>query len=382
MAEDKGKRFVADDGVSSVPEPVTPIGGESDKKKGKPEEKMDKVTPAPGDKQAPVKEATDVVEEELATKVGQIAKKVTSGGKNRLGKVVKFDKDTVTIKWDDGKTSQYDNDELDYTGSKDKPWVVYESLDEEVIEVEESIQQIIEGMDLSEEFKNRISVVFEAAVNESVKARVQKIEEELNEKLETDLAEAVEEKVSDLVENLDSYLDYIVGQWMQENEVAIEAGIKVEMAESFMDGLKNLFTEHNVDIDDEAFDVISDMENSIQRMENESNEIVNENIELKQQIAALKCERAFDEATSDLTVTQRERLRTLSETLDTSDLDEYTENLQTIKESFFAEKTSVSTSGDVIDEEDEIITEEQEVKKVVSDYSSINALVEALNARK
>jgi hypothetical protein len=321
MAEEKGKRFVADDGVSSVPEPVTPAGGEDKKKKGHPEEKMDKVTPAAGDKAGAVKEDAEME----ATEV----------------------------------------------------------VEEEVIVVEESIQQIIEGMDLSEEFKSKISVVFEAAVNESVTARVATIEEELNEKLETELSEAVDEKITEIVDNLDSYLDYVVNEWMTENEVAIEAGIKVEMAESLMDGLKDLFTEHNIEIDDEKFDIVKDLEEELAESNDRANDVVNENIELTKEITSLKCERIFEETSAELNITQKERLRTLAETLDTSDIEAYTTNLNTLRETFVSEATSATKKENVLDEEDEIITEEQvTVGKTVSDYASVNALVEALNARK
>ena len=321
MAEEKGKRFVADDGVSSVPEPVTPAGGEDKKKKGHPEEKMDKVTPAAGDKAGAVKEDAEVE----ATEV----------------------------------------------------------VEEEVIVVEESIQQIIEGMDLSEEFKSKISVVFEAAVNESVTARVATIEEELNEKLETELSEAVDGKITEIVDNLDSYLDYVVNEWMTENEVAIEAGIKVEMAESLMDGLKDLFTEHNIEIDDEKFDIVKDLEEELAESNDRANDVVNENIELTKEITSLKCEKIFEETSSELNITQKERLRALAETLDTSDIEAYTNNLNTLRETFVSEATSATKIENVLDEEDEIITEEQvTVGKTVSDYASVNALVEALNARK
>lgn len=256
-----------------------------------------------------------------------------------------------------------------------------EVVEEEVVEVEDSIATIVEGLDLTEEFKNKISVVFEAAVTEQVSTRVQKIEEELAEKLETDLSEAVETKITEIVENLDAYLDYVVNEWMQENEVAIEAGIKVEMAESLMDGLKGLFEEHHIEVDEETIDVVSNMEEEISQLEEKSNAVVNENIELMKQVATLKCEAVFTEATSDLTLAEQERLKILSENLDTSDVEEYADNLKTIKESFFA-NDKTSNIDDAIDEEDEIITEEQGVKRDVSDYHSINALVEALNARK
>ena len=259
-----------------------------------------------------------------------------------------------------------------------------ESEEVEVVEeivVEESIADIFEGMDLSEEFKSKVTVVFEAAVTEAVKGKVEKIEEELNTKLETELAEAIESKVGEMVENLDAYLDYVVSEWMEENEVAIEAGIKVEMAESLMDGLKDLFSEHNIKVDEETYDIVSDLEEEMKSLEEKSNAVVNENIALSKEVADLKAGVIFEEMTSELNMSQRERLKTLSENLDSSDLDSYKENLKTIKESFFKE-TNVSIKEDVVDEEDEVVIEEETVTKPVSEHSSINALVEALNSRK
>lgn len=262
--------------------------------------------------------------------------------------------------------------------------VVAEAEEVEVVEeivVEESIADIFEGMDLSEEFKGKVTVVFEAAVTEAVKGKVEKIEEELNTKLETELAEAVESKVSEMVENLDAYLDYVVSEWMEENEVAIEAGIKVEMADSLMDGLKDLFSEHNIKVDEETYDIVSDLEEEMKSLEEKSNDVVNENIRLSKEVADLKAGVIFEEMTGELNMSQRERLKTLSENLDSSDLESYKENLQTIKESFFKE-TNVSPKEDVVDEEDEVMIEEETVVKPASEDPSINALVEALNSRK
>jgi hypothetical protein len=249
---------------------------------------------------------------------------------------------------------------------------------EEVTEVDPTIASIFEGVDLSDEFKNKVSVVFEAAINEQVKEKVAAVESELQGKLEAELQESLTTKVEEIVENLDKYLDYVVDEWMTENEIAIEAGIKVEMAESLMSGLKDLFEEHNIDVDDETVDVVTGLEEQVTAFTEKENELVNQNIELAQQIADMKAERVFEEMTEDLTVSQQERMKTLSEKLDTADLESYTTNLQTIKESFFAE-TSVKKE-EVIEEE--IVLEEEEIKRPVSDYSSVNALVEALNARK
>ena len=312
MQDEKKGKFVSDDGISTVPHPVTPEGG-LDKKR--PADKK-KAVDAP---KAVAKESTETESEE--------------------------------------------------------------NVVEEVVEVESSIAAIFEGTDLSEEFKNKVKLVFDAAVNEEVSKKVQVIESELTQKLEVELQESLEAKVTEIVENLDKYLDYVVGEWMEENKVAIEAGIKVEMAESLMSGLKQLFSEHNIEVDEETLDVVSGLEEQVSALEEKSNDLVNENIELNKEIASLKAEKVFEEMTESLSLTQRERLKVLSEKLDCGDLDVYKSNLQTLKESFFVD-VAPAQKDNVVVEEDEIVLEEQVAKKPVSDYSSINALVEALNARK
>jgi hypothetical protein len=249
---------------------------------------------------------------------------------------------------------------------------------EEITEVDPTIASIFEGVDLSDEFKNKVSVVFEAAINEQVQERSKAFEADLTEKLEAELQESLTGKVEEIVENLDKYLDYVVEEWMSENEIAIEAGIKVEMAESLMSGLKDLFEEHNVDIDDETVDVVTGLEEQVATADAKANDLVNENIALAKEIAGMKADKVFEAMTEDLTVSQRERIAVLSEKLDRDDLEGYSSNLQTIKESFFAES---SVKKDEVVEE-EIITEEAAIRQPISDYSSVNALVEALNARK
>lgn len=324
MADEK--KFVSDDGVSTAAAATTPEGGSNKKRKAD----HDKGEKAPETLKAGYKEEAEVDAEVVA------------------------------------EAEAPESEEVEVV--------------EEIV-VEESIADIFEGMDLSEEFKGKVTVVFEAAVTEAVKGKVEKIEEELNTKLETELAEAIESKVGEMVENLDAYLDYVVSEWMEENEVAIEAGIKVEMADSLMDGLKDLFSEHNIKVDEETYDIVSDLEEEMKSLEEKSNAVVNENISLSKEVADLKAGVIFEEMTSELNMSQRERLKTLSENLDSSDLDEYKENLKTIKESFFKE-TSVSIKEDVVDEEDEVVIEEETVAQPASENPSINALVEALNSRK
>ena len=319
MSNELDEKFVSDDGVSTVEDPATPAGGTAAKKK------------------ADVKKSVDP----KADKVDSV-----TPGQGAVKEEAEADSEAVV---------------------------------EEVVEIEESIASIFEGMDLSEEFTSKVTMVFEAAVHEAATAKADRIIAEKTEALETEMKESVDSAVEKIVENLDSYLDYVVEEWMKENELAIETGVKVEMAESLMTGLKTLFEEHNIDVTEETIDVVAGLEEEVEELKNTANEAINENVELQKQIASLKAERVFDELTEDLTITQRERLKVLSEKLGTNDIEEYKSDLNTLKESFFTSKKVVAE--DVSDEEQEIITEETAVKKPVSDYSSINALVESLNAR-
>jgi len=324
MAEDKNN-FVADDGISSVPGAVTPEGGEGkkDKLKKTAEDKPETSPTADGKKIVP--------------------------GQTDAGKPVPTAEEVETI--------------------------------EEIV-VESSIESIIEGEDLSEEFKGKIALVFEAALSEEVAKRTLSIKESLEQNLETELSEAVETRMGEIVENVDKYLDYVVSEWTKENEIAIESGIKVEMAESLMGGLRSLFTEHNITVEEETVDVISTLETKVSDLEVSANELVSENIDLQREISSFKAGKIFDGLSEGLSDNQVERLKVLSEKLDVEDLESYSENLQVIKESFFSDKPLTESQGDVQEESDEIILEEQEVSKPTSDYTSINALVEAFNTRK
>jgi hypothetical protein len=325
MADDK-KKFVADDGYSEVPAPVTPEGGSDEKKK---------------------KGEVEVKKSDVKTP-----------GQEKAGEKVPTAEET----------------EVEATAET-------EEVVEEVVEVSSSIESIFEGTELSDEFKNNINLVFEAAVNEEVATKTESLKEELEGKLETELSEAIENRMKDVVENVDKYLDYVVGEWMEENKIAVEAGIKVEMAESLLGGLKDLFNEHNIEIDEETFDVVDSLEKQVAELEEGSNGLVNENINLKAEIATMKATKVFESMTDGLSDNQVERFKVLSEKLDVEDIEDYTSNLSVIKESFFSEgKVATPKVEDV--EEDEIILEEQEVVKPASDYNSINALVEAFNAKK
>ena len=251
----------------------------------------------------------------------------------------------------------------------------------EDMDASESFDAIFEGMDITEEFKGKLSLVFEAAVNEAATAKAAEITEALEAQFAQELEESISEAMEEVVENLDNYLDYIVAEWMTENTVAIESGIKVQMAESLMDGLKELFYEHNVDIDDETVDIVADLEEEIASLKEEVNKAINANIELSEELSVITTENIFNELSEDLTTSQKERFRVLSEKLDSSDLNEYATDLSTLKESFFKSKDTVLTESTYDnDEENEIILEETHVKKT-SAYDSVNAIVAAFNSK-
>jgi hypothetical protein len=309
MSDNLEEKFVSDDGISTVPAPVTGAGGE------------------------------------IKKKLADVKKKVHPTADN-IEKTVKTP-------------------------------VKEEAEEEEVITFDESIEAMFEGMDLSEEFRSKVTLVFEAAVNEATKARLDEAVEELEEQFEQRLTESVNEAMEEIVENLDSYLDYVVAEWMEENEVAIEAGIKVEMAESLMDGLRELFTEHNLDVDEETLDVVTGLEEEMNELQTRANEVINENIELAREVAALRADRAFAEVAEGLTVSQAERLRILAEKLDHSDLDSYEADLNTLRESFF--KDSRKTIAEETEEEGILV--EETTRKPASPYSTVSALVEALERK-
>lgn len=316
MSNDLEEKFVSDDGVSDVPSPATPVGGEIQKRR------------------ADVKKA-----------VHPKAEKVTVAEEEDL------DEDSAI------------EEEADAV---------------EEVSIEESVAAIFEGMDLSEDFKAKAKMVFEAAVNEAVSAKTAEITERLEEEFEVKLTESVNEAMEEIVENLDSYLDYIVSEWMEENAVAIESGIKVEMAESLMKGLKTLFAEHNIEIDEETVDVVSALEEQVAELEETANEVINENIELAKTIAALRADQVFNEISEGLTVSQKERLRVLSEKLDVNDLDEYASDLSTLKESFFKKKGTTAVIAEETTADEPLLTEEA---APASGYASVDAIVKALNSR-
>lgn len=209
--------------------------------------------------------------------------------------------------------------------------------------VAEAVSGIFAGEDLSEDFMAKAGTIFEAAINERVADATVALEEAFEVKLEEELEGAVNE----LVEKIDEYLDYAVSHYMEENAIAINRGIQVEMAESFMSGLKGLFVEHNVTIDEESLDIVAEMAEDLESFEAKLNEAIEENIELKTKLEESAAADAFAAVAEGLTLSEAEKLSVLAEGFDHSDLEAYSAKLEVIKENYFgAKKATIVESHD------------------------------------
>ena len=233
-----------------------------------------------------------------------------------------------------------------------------EEVIEETIDVEEDLKALVEGEDLSEEFQDKARTIFETAI----KTKVGEIKEELNEAYAAALVEELDGIKAGLTERVDSYLEYVADEWIQENALAVEAGLKTEMTESFLDGMKSLFEEHYVTIPEEKYDVLNSMVDKLDEMESKLNEQINKNVALNRRLAESTADGIFAEVTEGLADTQKEKLASLAENVEFESETDYREKLGTLKESYFPSNTSApkSTSENLSEEvsTDEVISEE------------------------
>jgi hypothetical protein len=198
----------------------------------------------------------------------------------------------------------------------------------------EDMDIIFGGEELSEEVREKALTIFEAAVNAKLYTEIARLEEEF----EVALTEALEDKVTQLSENIDRYLSYAVEQWVSENELAIESGLKAEVVEDFIHGLKNLFVENYVELPDDKIDLVSELSQHVAELEEKVNHVLKENFELKDYVDSLEVDMVFSEAVETLPLTQQEKLRSLVEGIEYSDVTEFTKKLNVIKETYFPAK--------------------------------------------
>ena len=222
-----------------------------------------------------------------------------------------------------------------------------ETVEEETVEIdiEADVNALLGGEELSEEFKQKAKTVFEAALN----SKVSELQEELQAKYDEKLAEEVESTKAALAERVDQYLEYVAEEWFVENELAIEHGLKTEMTESFLGGMKNLFEEHYVQIPEDKYDVLESMVEKLDDMETKLNEQIEKNVSLNSRLAESVADGILDQVSDGLAATQKEKLASLSESVEFESEDQYREKLETLKESYFPGGTPKAT-GETITE--------------------------------
>ena len=219
--------------------------------------------------------------------------------------------------------------------------VVAEAPDFTEISIDEDVNALVEGEELSEEFKEKAKTILEAAV----KGKVVQIKEVLSAEYDQRLVEEVEEIKVALNERVDSYLEYVSDEWFTENQLAVERGLKEELTESFMTGLKGLFEEHYVSIPEEKYDVLESMVEKLDDMETKLNEQIEKNVSLNKRLGESQAEGIFDQVSEGLADTQKEKLASLSESVEFESESEYREKLETLKESYFPNKKSAPTTA-------------------------------------
>ena len=215
---------------------------------------------------------------------------------------------------------------------------------EKELDIKADVDALVGDSDLSEEFKQKAATIFEAAIKAKVKEESQRLQGEY----ETKLKEDTETHKAELVEKVDSYLNYVVEEWMQENKIAIERGIKGEIAEDFIGGLKKLFEDHYIDVPDEKYNVLEDQASKIEDLEKKLNEEIEKNVELNKSNGELKKEEIIKKSSEDLTDVQKEKFNKLAEEVEYSNEEDFTSKVKTIKESYFGKKEEAK-SNDIDD---------------------------------
>ena len=283
-----------------------------------------------------VPEGEDLSEKKSMTK--EQIKDVIANGMGKMNKV-KLEKLYAAF------TSPDEEEEEPTEEEKDKAEAVEKRVKD--IDVKEHVDALMNGEgDLSEEFKRKAATVFEAAVKSKVRDEVSRIEDDYRK----DLDENINTNKDELTEKVDTYLNYVCEEWTKENELAIERGLKGEIAEDFISGLKQLFEDHYIDIPNEKYDVLEAQSEKISQLEAKLNEAIERNVSMKTNNAQLVREQVISEMSTDLAETEIEKFKSLTEDIDFADEDSYREKLETLKENYFPkQKTVVAETVDNVE---------------------------------
>ena len=348
--QDTGKAVVdpeqKDAPAKKVAAKAKEVGGQAPQKgEGKPD-KMDKL--AAGDEIDHDGQVMAEAEHEDDEEEKEVEEEMPKNGKEAQEMMLKAMKKMSATEKKDlyamyMKNAAHDDDEEDEVDEVKK-----EAIENRVkeIDVAEHVEALVNGEgDLSEEFKRKAATVFEAAVKSKIRTEIVRLENEYEEKLKEDVQSATEE----MTDKVDTYLNYVTEEWMKENELAIERGLKGEIAEDFISGLKQLFEDHYIDIPDEKYDVLEAQSEKISELESKLSETIEKNVSLKDNNATLVKEQVISEVSEDLADTEIEKFKSLIDDVDYSDEDSFREKLGTLKESYFP-KTPISESTETVDD--------------------------------
>jgi len=233
------------------------------------------------------------------------------------------------------------------------------------VDIDDDVNALLGGQELSEEFREKAKTIFEAAL----KSKVTELREAMDAHYEAKLVEEVEGMKDELIERVDSYLEYVADEWLQENALQVERGIRTEMTESFLEGMRGLFEEHYVSIPEDKYDVVENMVDKLDEMESKLNEQIEKNITITKSLSEATADGIVSEVSEGLSSTQKEKLASLAEGVGFESEESYKEKLETLKESYF--KTSPKRS------DTEVLTEENAAAPVTTD--AMSAYIQALS---
>ena len=303
------------------------------------------------------------------TKLESVIPKTKNGMLKSVYEIAnKLKKDQLTAKYEEIMKSfaiveqdeEEDDEEEKVESKRTKAAVKAEDLN---IDVKEDVEALIQGEDgLTEEFKQKASTIFEAAVQAKVLEEVNAKLVELEAQHETEHEANSDNFQKELTEKVDGYLTYVVEEWMSENELAIERGIRSELVEDFMSGLKPLFSEHYIDIPEEKVDMVDDLFTKVDDLETSLDEEINRGVELQKELAKFKKEDVLKSATKDLADTETEKISKLAEGIEYENAEQYAEKLSVLKESYFPKGEAVTSEITETDENIEVSEEESAVK--------------------
>ena len=309
----------------------------------------------------------DEEEEEESVKKEEVKVPTTKAAmiKALFDKVNGLKKEEVSAKWKDlmdvaeaedlgGPTPDDSHPEKDEVGKKKKKIKI--SMPE--INVKEDIDALVEGEELSEEFKTKASTIFEAAVHQKVMEIATEKIEDLEKEYQSNLQEEIVSFRDELTEKVDGYLNYVVEEWMKENELALDSSLKSELTEEFMGGLKTLFTEHYIEVPDEKVDIVESLYDKVEELEEKLNSQIDDNVQVTSELNEYRKNKILEEVCDDLADTQSEKMKSLVEGVSyEDDADDFENKIKTIKESYFPNQTKQDAN---VEQESDVMTEDNE----------------------